>query len=195
MKKIILILLFLVSYSAINAQDKVVLDGVVIPRSIDFEKGKLQLNGFGIRSKMWMDVYVQALYLTTLSQDPEFILESETPMAIRIEITSGLVTSKKLTKALYKGIEKSVGGEEGLRPIRASVDKLEQLLNSEDTKNKDVFVLAYNPVDTSIWIYKNDLLRGKISGGVEFKKAFIGIWLSKNPVDADLKNDLLGLGN
>lgn len=195
MKKLILTLLLCISVHNIYSQDKVVLDGVTMPRSITYDDKKVQLNGFGIRSKMWVDVYVQALYLTNLSQDPKYILDSEQPMAVRIEITSSMVTSKKLSKALYKGIEKSVGGEEKIRPIKAHVDKLEELVNLEVTKEKDVFILGYNPQDSSIMIYKNDVLRGKINGGKDFKKAFFGIWLSEDPVDKDLKNDLLGIGN
>lgn len=195
MKKLILTLFMLTSFSVLFAQEKVELEGVTMPRKISYNTKKVQLNGFGVRSKMWMDVYVQALYLTNLSQDANYILDSETPMAIRVEIISSLVTSKKLSKALNKGLIKSVGGEENLRPIQEYANKLEELMNLEPTKQKDVFILGYNPEDSSIMIYKNDVLRGKINGGKEFKKAFFGIWLSGDPVDKDLKNDLLGIGN
>ncbi|MDI9310566.1 MAG: chalcone isomerase family protein [Limnohabitans sp.] len=195
MKKLILTLLMLSSFSVLFAQEKVELEGVTMPRTISYNGKKVQLNGFGVRSKMWMDVYVQALYLTNLSQDATYILDSETAMAIRVEIISSLVTSKKLSKALNKGLIKSVGGEENLRPIQASVTKLDELMNLEPTRQNDVFILGYNPEDSSIMIYKNDVLRGKINGGKEFKKAFFGIWLSPDPVDKDLKNDLLGIGN
>jgi hypothetical protein len=39
--------------------------------------------------------------------------------------------------------------------------------------------------------YKNSKLQVTIEG-LEFKKALIGIWLSADPVDADLKTGLLG---
>ncbi|MES2813050.1 MAG: chalcone isomerase family protein [Bacteroidota bacterium] len=189
-KNAIIVLLFLAQFLSVNAQSQFEVEGVTVPRTINFEGQKLELNGFGVRSKAWMDVYVQALYLTTLSQDPEFIMNSETPMGIRIEILSSLVSSKKLSKALYKGLERSVG-DEGMTKIEKEARLLETLVNSEVTKKGDVFKLIYNPLDTAIWIIKNEKLAGKIEG-LEFKKAFLGIWLSKNPVDEDLKNDLLG---
>lgn len=189
-KNVIIALFFLVQFFSVSAQTQFEVEGVTVPRTIDFEGQKLELNGFGVRSKAWVDVYVQALYLTTLSQDPDFILESETPMGIRIEIISSLVSSKKLSKALYKGLEKSVG-DEGMVKIEKEARLLETLVNSEVTKKGDVFKLIYNPSDTAIWVIKNERLAGKIEG-LEFKKAFFGIWLSKNPVDEDLKNDLLG---
>jgi hypothetical protein len=64
-------------------------------------------------------------------------------------------------------------------------------LNREDTNNGDNFNLIYTPLDKSIWVYKNNILEGKIPG-LEFKKAFFGIWLGQNPVDDDLKKSLLG---
>jgi len=189
-KNVIIVLFFLMQFLSVNAQTQFEVEGVTVPRTIDFEGAKLELNGFGVRSKAWVDVYVQALYLTTLSQEPDFIMESETPMGIRIEIISSLVSSKKLSKALYKGLEKSVG-DEGMVKIEKEARLLETLVNSEITKNGDVFKLIYNPLDISIWVIKNERVAGKIQGKA-FKKAFLGIWLSENPVDEDLKNDLLG---
>lgn len=114
-------------------------------------------------------------------------------MAIRLQILSDLVSSAKLSRALNKGLRKAVG-EEGMLKIKKEIDELETLLTSEITLKNDAFNLFYNPTDQSIWIYKNDKLKGKIKG-FEFKKAFFGIWLSDNPVDADLKEELLGKYN
>ncbi|MBC7641234.1 MAG: chalcone isomerase family protein [Flavobacterium sp.] len=192
MKKFILISLVFVLFLGQKSfsQKEFDIKGVIVPRTIDFQGHKLELNGFGTRSKLWFDVYVQALYLTSLSQDAKAICDSETEMGIRIQIISSLVTSKKLSKALNKGLIKSVG-EENLPKIQSQADQLEKLIGKEITKEGDAFNLIYNPIDFSISVYKNDKLEGKIIG-LEFKKAFFGIWLSDNPVDADLKNDLLG---
>lgn len=192
MKKNTFTFLFFVSAVLTNvyAQKQIVVEGITLPRTIEFEGKNLQLNGFGTRTKMWTEVYLQALYLTTLSEDPKEIINSDTDMAIRLQITSSLVTSKKLTKSLQKGITKSVG-EENISKYKTQLELLEKLLGREDTNVNDGFNLIYSPSDKSIWIYKNNILEGKIPG-LEFKKAFFGIWLSDNPVDEDLKNSLLG---
>ena len=39
---------------------------------------------------------------------------------------------------------------------------------------------------------KNDELKGTVPG-IDFKIALFGIWLSNNPVDEQLKKDLLGI--
>ena len=195
MKKILLLLTFLLSlqFSTIHAQKKLEVGGVTIPRTIDFKGKALTLNGVGQRSKMFTELYVQALYLSQLTQDASLILESDIEMAIRIHITSSLVTSKKLSKALAKGMEKSVG-ESGMLKLNKEVLELETLIGREITKAGDSFNLIYNPLDRSLWIYKNDKYEGKIES-FEFKKAFFGIWLSENPVDKDLKEELLGKNN
>jgi hypothetical protein len=194
MKKILLFTFILsLQFTTINAQKKLEVGGVSIPRTLEFKGKTLTLNGVGQRSKMFTELYVQALYLSQLTQDANLILESDIEMAIRIQITSSLVTSKKLGKALAKGMEKSVG-EEGMLKLIKEMDQLEALIGREVTKAGDSFNLIYNPLDRSLWIYKNDKYEGKIES-FEFKKAFFGIWLSENPVDKDLKEELLGKNN
>ncbi len=189
--KLFICVFFLLQFLSVSAQNEFEIEGVKVPRKIEFDGKKLELNGYGVRSKAWIEVYVQALYLSRYTADAADIIASDTPMAVRLQITSGLVTSKKLSKSLNKGMLKSVG-EEGMIRLKDKIDELERLLNLEETKFNDAFNLIYNPNDQSIWIYKNDVLRGKVAG-FDFKKAFFGIWLSENPVDKDLKSQLLGL--
>ncbi|MBE0392005.1 hypothetical protein HNQ02_002528 [Flavobacterium sp. 7E] len=193
MKKLLSLfaLIIAMQFNTVNAQKKFIVNGVEIPRTLEFKGKTMSLNGVGERSKFWTDLYVQALYLTSLSQDPKQILNSETEMAISLHITSGLVSSKKLSKALAKGMEKSVG-EQGIRKFAKELEELEALLSTEDTKIGDIFELTFNPLDESLWITKNKDYKGKIKG-LEFKKAFFGIWLSEDPVDKGLKQDLLGI--
>jgi len=190
MKKILLLLTLLLSlqFSTVSAQTQIEVNGVNVPRKIDFQGKSLQLNGAGGRSKMWLEVYVQALYLSQLSQDPQFIIDSDTEMAVRIEITSSMVSSNKLTKAMNTGFEKSAGAN--LEQLRPKIEQLKSYLSDVITE-KDVFILAYNPLDQTTYVIKNEVLKGKIPG-FDFKKALFGIWLSDKPVDETLKKHLLG---
>jgi hypothetical protein len=190
MRKILLVLTLLLSllFSEVSAQTHLEVNGVTVPRKIEFQGKTLQLNGAGGRSKMWLEVYVQALYLSQLSQDPQFIIDSDTEMAIRIEITSSMVSSSKLTKAMNTGFEKSAGSN--LEELRPRIEQLKSYLSDAITE-KDVFVLAYNPLDQNVYVSKNEILKGKIQG-FDFKKALFGIWLSDKPVDETLKKHLLG---
>ena len=191
MKKILLLLTLLLSlqFSTVSAQTQLEVNGVTVPRKIEFQSKSLQLNGAGGRSKMWLEVYVQALYLSQLSQDPQFIIDSDTEMAIRIEITSSMVSSNKLTKAMNTGFEKSAGNN--LEQLRPRIEQFKTYLSDAITE-KDVFILFYNPLDQTVNVYKNEVLKGKVQG-FDFKKALFGIWLSDKPVDETLKKHLLGI--
>ncbi len=190
MKKILLLLtlLLIIPFYTISAQTHIEVNGVTVPRKIEFQGKTLQLNGAGGRSKMWLEVYVQALYLSQLTQDPQFIIDSDTEMAVRIEITSSMVSSNKLTKAMNTGFEKSAGAN--LEQLRPRIEQLKSFLSDAITE-KDVFILAYNPLDQNVYVSKNEVLKGKIAG-FDFKKALFGIWLSDKPVDETLKKHLLG---
>ncbi|MBE8727647.1 chalcone isomerase family protein [Flavobacterium hungaricum] len=191
MKKILLLLTLLLSlqFSTVSAQTQIDVNGVTVPRKIDIQGKTLQLNGAGGRSKMWLEVYVQALYLSQLSQDPKFIIDSDTEMAVRIEITSSMVSSNKLTKAMNAGFEKSAGSN--LEALRPRIEQFKTFLSDAITE-KDVFVLFYNPFDQSLTVIKNEVPKGKITG-FDFKQALFGIWLSDKPVDETLKKNLLGM--
>ncbi|MCL6461307.1 Chalcone isomerase-like [Flavobacterium micromati] len=192
MKKFLslLALVLLFNLNTANAQKNFNVNGIEVPRTLEFKGKSMSLNGVGQRSKFFTDLYVQALYLSKYSQDAAQILDSQTEMAITLHITSDLVSSKKLSKALEKGMLKSVG-DEGILIFSKELKELEYLLTTEVTKKGDLFELTFNPQDESLWITKNGTYKGQIKG-LEFKKAFYGIWLSENPVDKDLKDELLG---
>lgn len=175
-------------FSEVIAQSEFQMKGVSVPRTLTFENKTVQLNGLGIRSKLWTDVYVQALYLTDLSPDAQAILDSDTEMAIRLEITSSMVSSGTLTRKMNAGFENSLGAD--LEKFQSRIDLFKTFL-TEKVIQKDVYIFFYNTTDTSVWVYKNDILKGKVPG-LDFKKAFFGIWLSDKPADENLKNDLLG---
>ncbi|MDQ6471944.1 chalcone isomerase family protein [Flavobacterium sp. LHD-80] len=191
MKKILLLFAFIfsVQFSTVSAQTQLEVNGVTVPRKIEIQNKTMQLNGAGGRSKMWLEVYVQALYLSQLSQDPKYIIDSDTEMAVRIEITSSMVSSNKLTKAMNTGFEKSAGSN--LEALRPRIEQFKTYLSDAITE-KDVFILFYNPLDQTVNVIKNDVPKGKITG-FDFKQALFGIWLSDKPVDETLKKHLLGI--
>ena len=185
---IIIALLFFISTT--NAQKHFEIEGVKVPRTLELNHQELQLNGYGSRSKMFFEIYIQALYTTHFLHNAKDVINSNTTMAIRIQILSSLISSKKFSKAFDKGLKRSVG-EEGMKNIQNQANLLEKLITVEETKKGDSFNLIYNSKDEHLWVFKNDELKGKIPG-FDFKKAFFGIWLSDNPVDEHLKQDLLG---
>ena len=167
------------------------IDGVVIPRTVKFSNKEITLNGVGVRSKFIFDIYTQALYLTSLSKDANEIIESNSTMGMIFYMTSPLVTSKKFSTSLNAALRKTVGDQKWLN-FTDELELMRQFVNMDKIVKNDVFNMIYNDVDSSIWVIKNGVVKGKIPG-FEFKKAFFGIWLSDKPVKEDLKNELLGI--
>ena len=70
------------------------------PRSMEYQGVELMLNGQGTRVTYFMKVYNTSLYLLSLNSNSEEILEADEAMAIRLDVTSSLVTTKAMMDAL-----------------------------------------------------------------------------------------------
>lgn len=161
---------------------------VQIPELLEKDGVSLELNGAGIRSKFFMDIYVSALYLEHKSQDFQLILREDKPMAIRLHIVSGLIDKDKLKDAIEEGFDNATGGNTG--PIQSQIDQFMALMETEVNKG-DYFDFFYQP-NEGIKIYKNQSYMNTVQG-LNFKRAFFGIWLGDEPADDDLKEEMLGL--
>lgn len=187
------IILLVLSFFTANSQTFVELDGVKLPTILKVKeenlKTKLLLNGYGVRDKMWISLYVQALYLTEKSSDPVSILNSNTPMAIKLHVTSSLITRQKLIDALKDGIKKSLTGK--MSDIQDKMDTFISYLY-KPIKEDDVYDFVYNSNNENLTVYINDEKIGTVNG-FAFKRAFFGIWLEEKCADKTLKKRLLGL--
>lgn len=162
--------------------------GIAVPGALKVGDKSLTLNGAGIRKKLFIEVYVGSLYVTNKSQDGPALAASNENMVMRINITSGMVTSEKMYEATMEGFQKSTGGN--MAPIQAKVNTFLALFKKEEIKKGDYFDLVYNP-STGVTVSKNGKILETISG-LDFKTALFGIWLGKTPVDDGLKAGLLG---
>ncbi|WP_020408258.1 chalcone isomerase family protein [Hahella ganghwensis] len=161
---------------------------IEIPDTLEASGSDLKLNGAGVRSKWFIDVYVGGLYLPEASQDAGQIVDSDQPMAIKLHMVSGLVTSEKMQKTTMEGFENATGGN--MAPIQSQVDQFMSAFDEEILEN-DVFDLVYVP-GKGVEIYKNEELVDTVSSGIDFKQALFGIWLSDTPAQESLKKAMLG---
>ena len=83
--------------------------GAVAPDQIEYQGNTITKNGQGTRIIFFMKVYEGSLYLETKSSNAEEIISMDAPMAIRIDVTSTMVTADAMKKALREGLEKSTG--------------------------------------------------------------------------------------
>jgi hypothetical protein len=109
-------------------------------------------------------------------------------MAVKLQVISGMVDSKKMEKATMEGFENATNGN--IVPIKAKIDQFMGLIFKETTKVNDYFDFISVP-GKGVEVFKNGALKGTIEG-LDFKKALFGIWLGDKPVQADLKAQMLG---
>ena len=108
-------------------------------------------------------------------------------MAIRIDVSSQMVTADAMKKALSEGLEKSTGNN-----TDSIMKEINQLSSSFDTavSTGDYYEFIYLP-EMGTHVLKNSELVELIKG-IDFKKAFFGIFLSDNPIQKNLKKAMLG---
>lgn len=160
---------------------------VDLPKTINVAKQQLQRNGVGTRQKYFMDLYTTGLYLLAPNQQAKSILNADELMAMRIVITSKMVSQQKMVDSLQEGFKNATGGN--LQPIQKQIDQFRECFAEEITRG-DTFDLVYAPKH-GVVVMKNGKKKGVVAG-LPFKKALFGIWLGDRPVDAGLKVALLG---
>ena len=160
--------------------------GVNIPESLQADQTALTLNGAGVRSKLFIKLYVGGLYLEQKSSDPAAIIESDEPMAIRLHIISSMITDEKMEKATREGFLNATNGQ--VESLKNEIEKFISVF--KEIKKNDVYDLIYIPGEGT-QVYKNSNYYSLIEG-LAFKQALFGIWLCDKPAQRSLKDDMLG---
>ena len=158
-----------------------------LPSEMEYQNTKLILNGHGTRIRFFMKAYEGSLYLESTSNNAEKIINDDAPMSIRMDVISSLVTPNAMKIALNEGLEKSTGNNTS--PITKEINQLNSSLNSE-VKAGDFYEFIYLP-NSGTHVLKNSESIDVIPG-IEFKKAFFGIFLSNNPIQKNMKKAMLG---
>lgn len=166
------------------------LAGISVPDSITVSNGNtLQLNGMGLREKLWIDVYVGSLYLASKANNVADVLSQPGAFRIQMDIIYNEISSSKLIDAWNEGFQKNQS-EENMKAIADRVNRFNQLFE-ESAKKGDQYVIDYIPGEGCI-ISKNKVTLGRIEGE-DFKTALLEIWLGNFPADKGLKQGMLGL--
>ena len=187
MTKYTLLSLFLLLMLSVPLQ-AMELAGITMPDSLENKGKNLVLNGAGTRTKFFLKLYVGGLYLAERSQDGGGIIEADSPMTLRLHITSSAITSKKMETATREGFYKATQGNP--EPIQ---QKIEQFISvfQDSIKENDIYSLAYSP-EKGVEVFKNGALHSTITG-LPFKQALFAIWLGAKPAQESLKKKMLAL--
>lgn len=162
--------------------------GVEIEESLNVAGQSLKLQGAGLRTRLFIKLYAAGLYIPEGSpSQATWLVDSDEPIAITLDIVSDLVTRDRMIEALNEGFAASTGGN-----TDAVANEMQQLKDAMGGAMKagSSMTFAYEPgVGTRV---SRDGEETTIIEGLDFKRALFGIWLSDKPVTPKLKAALLG---
>ncbi len=159
--------------------------GVKMESTSSVEGKTLQLNGMGLRKKLFFKVYVAGLYLENRSKDPASILSSEQIKSMRLHILRTL-SGSELSDAISEAFWRNVKSPRSV--FEARLQKLSKMFPS--VVSGDNITLTYVP-GKGTKVFAKGQEKGIVEGK-DFADALFAVWLGDNPVQDDLKRALLG---
>lgn len=161
--------------------------GVDVQETMKLDSQELVLNGAGVRTKWFVEGYIAGLYLAQKTDNAEAVMAADEPMAVRLIITSGMITPKRMTESTRDGFVSSTGGN--IAPIENEVEELISAFK-DTVEEGDVFDLVYLP-EQGVTVYRNGEEKTNVKG-LEFKKALFGIWISERGIQKSLRKKMMG---
>lgn len=162
--------------------------GVKIDDKLRLGSNELVLNGAGLRSKLFIKVYVGALYVSQKATTPAAIFDSAQPRRMAMRMMRD-VDADSLGAALDEGLKNNHTSAE-LATMKPQADKLAGIMKAiGKAREGDTIVLDFSADEVAVSV--NGEARGKVAGA-GFPKALLKVWLGEQPVDGALKKALLG---
>jgi hypothetical protein len=158
--------------------------GVKLPDTVTFEGRTLRLNGMGLRKKVVFKVYVAGLYLETPTQNAATVISSDQVKQMELSILRTLKSSQ-VNEAIREGFEKNSRAQ--IAALSERLHKLEAMI--PDVKEGDRIRLTWVPGKGTV-VSAKGAEKGVIEGK-DFADALFSVWLGPNPVQEDLKKELL----
>lgn len=164
------------------------LGGVQLPDTLALKDGSaLQLNGGGLRTKLFFKIYAGGLYLQQDVNDGEAVIEDDGPALVRMHFIYDGISPEKMQETWREGFEQTApqAGDELGEQIATFINTFDA-----EVKEGDIYDLSYQP-QIGLSISRNNMELVVIKG-LPFKKALFSIWFGTDPVDSDLKKGMLG---
>ncbi len=160
----------------------------------------LVLNGSGLRTKMILGaMYDLSLMVPEKLKGAEAkdLIDADKPMELVLTIKSKLINRERFVEATSEGFAKAAESGYATGQQEAFLKQFENTV----FRKGDVIVMSYGPKGLTTTYQKKDTLDGvdtfteSVLGtlpGLDLKKALFAIWLGDVPVQASLKQALLG---
>jgi long-chain acyl-CoA synthetase len=161
--------------------------GVKLQDKLSVGGQELVLNGAGIRTKLFIKVYVGSLYVPAKANSAAAVY-AKAPRRVQLNMVRD-VGADQMLEALVDGI-KDGNPPADVAAVKAQSDQLASILKGIG-QLKEGNVLAFDYVDGATKVILDGAEKGSIAGEA-FNKALSNAWLGDKPVQADLKKAMLG---
>ena len=163
--------------------------GVKVDDQVKVGASELVLNGAGLRTKVFVKVYIGALYVAQKTNAPAALLDATTPRRMSLRMMRD-VDSDSLYGALRDGLKDNNSEAELAALKEGPTEQFAELMKKiGNVKNGDTVALDFTA--DGVGVSLNGEARGKVAGA-SFARALLKVWLGDNPVDGSLKKALLG---
>lgn len=146
----------------------------------------LQLNGIGLRKKMWVKVYVAGLYLESPAKDAAAAVSATGPKRVVMHFLTNKAKKGKMDAAWIEGFE--ANSPSNYASMADRVKKFADLFG--DMKVGDVIELTVVPGGGTTATVNGET-KGVIDGD-DFAAGLLKVWLGDFPPSDELKAGMLG---
>ena len=186
MKNILLVFIIVIlSASALTAAPQIA--GVSLEDKVIYDNYDYKLKGAGIRKKLVLKLYVGSLYTNREAEDTDKILKGPVASVIRLDIISGIITSKLMKETVQEGFEKAMEGDTS--SLQNEIDNFIAVFSEEINKG-DQFTFVSLP-GVGVTAYKGTEKLTVVLDD-KFREVLFSIWLGNDPADKKLKKKMMG---
>ncbi|MBI5419025.1 MAG: chalcone isomerase family protein [Deltaproteobacteria bacterium] len=183
MKRTLAVLLFLLLASDAKALE---VSGVTLAPVLNVNNQTLTLNGYGIRKKFIIKVYVGSLYCSSRASTLDELLRDPKDKLIRMNFLHSKVEKGKIVDSFSEGLEKNA-------PEVARSPEAKKFLSffRNDFVRGDTVDLVLG-ADGTVAAKQNGKVLGTVQSG-KLANGILSIYLGEKPADSDLKKGMLGI--
>jgi hypothetical protein len=162
------------------------IEGVSVPDSATVAGETLKLNGAGVRTKFFFDIYVGALYLSERATSAGQVVNARGPKRISMFFLYGEVSREKLVDGWIEGFEKNQP-KNSLAKLQERLDQFNSMFS--DAHKGELFIFDFLEDGSTVVTLKGK--RAGVIDGANFQRALLEVWLGKKPADKGLKKAMV----
>ena len=162
-----------------------------LEKRVQVDGRELHLNGAAVRTRVIFKVYVAGLYLPSPAATAQAVIEGDGPKRIVLVMLRD-AGAQQFVESIEHGMRAN-NSQEQIAAVRPQTEALMSMIRAVgQAKTGMRIVLDYSASLGGTTLYVDGVAQGPPMAGKGFNQALLRIWLGDDPVQADLKEALLG---